>query len=381
MQLSYTNIESFIKPIFMGLNAVKMNNWKILRLGQLKSLISTIYGIIHSQSLEYAQIARHMPTDTTHEHAKKRVYRLVNNEDLDMGILMVIWCKFIVKSLYSFREYVLVMVDITWVNGEKYIKAAIPFMSRCIPIGFLRFTDDDVRKGTSQNDIEESFFTWIRMTLWDHKVVVIADRGFRRARLLLFLKELGLHYVIRICGNVWVSTSPTSREQYTGILGSIKLRIEERKYMKNASLQKELKVPINLMLGKIKAKKGKKIDPWYIATDLDDLDKAYSYYEKRMWIEEMFRDLKSRFHWCEYKAESPEAREMLTFCLMISYTIVLLLGYQVQKTNRQALVSSYGKSSITWLGISYLNHRKASSSQLFRQIRRRLGLVTTKMAA
>jgi len=159
MQLSYTNVESFIKPIFMSLNAVKMNNWKVLRLGQLKSFISTIYGIIHSQSLEYAQIARHVPTDTTHGHAKKRVYRSVNNEDLDMGLLKVVWCRFIVKLLYGFQEYVLVMVDITWVNGEKYIKAAIPFMSRCIPIGFLRFTDDDVRKGTSQNDIEESFFT------------------------------------------------------------------------------------------------------------------------------------------------------------------------------------------------------------------------------
>jgi hypothetical protein len=178
-----------------------------------------------------------------------------------------------------------------------------------------------------------------------------------------------------------VSTSPTAREQYTGILGSIKLRIGERKYLRNVSLQQDLKVPTNLMLGKIKAKKGKKIDPWYIATDLDDLDKAYGYYEKRMWIEEMFRDLKSRFHWCEYKAQTPEGREMLTFCLMVSYTIVLLLGHQVQKTNRQSLVSSYGKSSITWLGISYLNHKKASSSELFRQVRRRLGLVSPKMAA
>jgi hypothetical protein len=99
MQLSYTNVESFIKPIFMSLNVLKMKNWKVLRLGQLKSFISTIYGINHSQSLEYAQIARHVPTDTTHGHAKKRVYRLVNNADLDMGLLMVIWCKFM-----SFRR-------------------------------------------------------------------------------------------------------------------------------------------------------------------------------------------------------------------------------------------------------------------------------------
>ena len=84
-----------------------------------------------------------------------------------------------------------------------------------------------------------------------------------------------------------------------------------------------------------------------------------------MWIEEMFQDLKSRFHWCRYKVETPQRREHLTFCLMISYTIVALLGYQVEKTGRAPLVSSYGKSSITWLGIGILNHRKASGVGTF----------------
>ena len=57
---------------------------------------------------------------------------------------------------------------------------------------------------------------------------------------------------------------------------------------------------------------------------------------------------------------------------MVSYTMVALLGYQFHKTNRAPLVSSYGKSSIIWLGIGILNHRKASASTLFRQIQRRL---------
>jgi hypothetical protein len=368
----------------MSLNILQMRSHRLLKLQTLKAMIFTIYGIVHSQSLEYARIARHVPTDTSHHHTKKRIYRFMNNKDIDMGLLMVVWCKFIVGLLYSLAEYVPVMVDITWVNGEKYIKAAIPFFSRGIPIGFLRFTDEDVRKmtkGMSQNDIEEAFFTWIRLTLWDYKVVVIADRGFRRASLLAFLRELGLHYVIRLCGNVWISTRKGAKNQYSGILGNISLRVGERKYMRDISLQQSLMVLTHLVLGKVKAEKGKKIEPWYIATDFDDLDKAYGYYEKRMWIEEMFRDLKSRFQWCGYRAESPEAREMLTFCLMVSYTIVLFLGYQVSRTNRQALVASYGKSSITWLGIGFLNHKKASASALFCQVRRRLGLVADKIAA
>ncbi|MFC1719241.1 hypothetical protein ACFL6S_36660 [Candidatus Poribacteria bacterium] len=142
---------------------------------------------------------------------------------------------------------------------------------------------------------------------------------------------------------MWASTHKNAREEYSGILGERRLRAGERKYLRNALYQKTLQVPTHLVLGRLKAEKGKKIEPWYIATDLNDLNKAYELYRKRFWIEEMFRDFKSRFHWCGYKVETEERRETLTFCLMVSYTIVALLGYQMEKTNRAPLVSSYGK--------------------------------------
>jgi hypothetical protein len=283
--------------------------------------------------------------------------------------------------LYGIRTYLPVLVDITWVNGEKYLVAAIPFLFRSIPISFRRFTDEEIRKGTSQNLIENAFFEWLRDTLSDYRIVIIADRGFRRASLLKHLGEIGLDYIIRVAGNVWASTSDTARDKYSGILGEINLKAGERRYMHNAVYHKTLQISTHLVLGRLPAEKGKKIEPWYIATSLSDLDRAYDLYRKRMWIEEMFRDLKSRFHWCRYKVETPQRREHLTFCLMVSYTVVVLLGYQVEKTGRAPLVSSYGKSSITWLGIGILNHRKVSASMLFCQIRRRFDRIACQLAA
>lgn len=371
MELSYTNVECFIKPIFSHLHVY-----------QLRNLILVVYGIIHSRSLECAEIARHVPTRTDHHHTKKRIHRFLDNENVDLSLLMKCWCKFmVVILLYGLRTYLPVIVDITWVCGEKYLVASIPFLFRCIPIAFRRFTDEEIGKGTSQNLIENAFFEWLHDTLIDYRVVIIADRGFRRASLIEHLRGLGLHYVIRVCGNVWISTSKDAKEKYCGILGSIKLQAGERRHIYNALYHQTYRVPTHLVLGMLKAEKGKKVEPWYIATDLSNLDKAYAYYERRMWIEEMFRDFKSRFHWCKYKVETERRREMLTFCLMVSYTIVALLGYQVLKTNRQSRISSYGKSSIIWLGIGILNHKRDSASALFRQIRRRYGLIAEVKAA
>jgi hypothetical protein len=396
--LSYNNVERFIKPVFSHLGV-----------HQLRNLVLIVYGIMHSRSLECAEIVRHVPTQTNHHHTKKRIHRFLDNENVDLSVLMKCCCRFVAMMLlysFSFRTYLPVLVDITWVNGEKYLVAAIPFFYRSIPIAFRRFTDEEIRSGTSQNLIEEAFFSWLKDALSGYEVVIVADRGFRRASLLKYLRQLELHYVIRVCGNVWISTHENARmsgcrlqetrRKHSGILGDIKLKAGERIGIHNATYQKTLQVPTNLILGRLEAErakklmarriktkgsKKKKLEAWYIATDLNDLNMAYCLYEKRMWIEEMFRDFKSRFHWCGYKVETEERREMLTFCLMVSYTIVALLGYQVQKTGRAPMVSSYGKSSITWLGISILNHRKASASALFRQIRRRRDRFAYKYAA
>ena len=174
MQLSYTNVECFIKFIFSHLGV-----------HQLRNLALIVYGIIHSRSVECAEIARHIPTETNHHHTKKRIYEFLDNKRVDWEALMRIWCKFVVVILlYGVRTYLPVIVDITWVNGEKYLVAAIPFLFRSIPIAFRRFTDEEIRKGTSQNLIENAFFMWLKDTLEKYRVVIIADRGFRRASLL-----------------------------------------------------------------------------------------------------------------------------------------------------------------------------------------------------
>jgi len=93
MELSYNNVERFIKPIFSQLG-----------FHQLGNLVLVVYGIIHCRSLECAQIARYVPTQTSHHHTKKRIYEFLNNDRIDWEQMMCIWCRLLVAILlYSFR--------------------------------------------------------------------------------------------------------------------------------------------------------------------------------------------------------------------------------------------------------------------------------------
>ena len=244
MQLSYNNAERFIKPIFSQLG-----------FHQLRNLILVVYGIILCRSLECAQIAGHVPTQTSHHHTRKRIYEFLNNDRVDWEQMMSIWCRFIVAILlYSVRTYLPVIVDITWVNREKYLMAAIPFLSRSIPIVFRRFTDEEIRKGTSQNLIENAFCTWLSRVLSGYRVVIIADRGFRRASLLIHLRELGLDYVIRVCGNVWASTGKNAGDKYTGILGDVRVKAGTRRYFRNATYHKTEQIITHPVIGETESR-------------------------------------------------------------------------------------------------------------------------------
>ena len=87
MHISYT-IEKFIKLVFSHLHFY-----------QLRNLTMVVYGIIHSRSLECAEIVRHAPTDTRRHHVKKRIHRFLDNKDIDLPVLMKCWCEFVAVVL------------------------------------------------------------------------------------------------------------------------------------------------------------------------------------------------------------------------------------------------------------------------------------------
>ncbi|OLT60142.1 hypothetical protein [Moorena bouillonii] len=55
-------------------------------------------------------------------------------------------------------------------------------------------------------------------------------------------------------------------------------------------------------------------EPWYILTNLMDLDLAIRAYQKRFDIEEMFRDFKAGGYNLEGSKLKPQQREYSTYC-------------------------------------------------------------------
>src|SRR5512143_1553157 len=122
-----------------------------------------------------------------------------------------------------------------------------------------------------------------RLLLESASLVVLADAGFGQTELIRWLQERQIAYVIRLRAETLV--------HYRGKtfpLGSLDT-LEGVPILLSQVDYRDLKpVRLNLVI----SRQGDKL--WYLGTSFTDAEQAVGWYKKRFWIEEMFRDLKSR---------------------------------------------------------------------------------------
>jgi hypothetical protein len=87
---------------------------------------------------------------------------------------------------------------------------------------------------------------------------------------------------------------------------------------------------------------------WYLGTSFSDADQAVAWYKKRFWIEEMFRDLKSRLGLGRARLKDEHRLTRLLLGYLIAYLILCLIGLKAPSRWHDYLASR-GRASFVWL--------------------------------
>lgn len=109
-------------------------------------------------------------------------------------------------------------------------------------------------------------------------------------------------------------------------------------------------------------------EPWYLVTNLPDTKMTISAYQRRMWIEEMFGDLKKNgFDLERTMLWHPARLSRLTMAVALIYVWLFSLGSQVIKNSLRKIVDHPCRRdlSIFQIGFRYiewlmLNHQPFS---------------------
>lgn len=312
-----------------------------LRKAQRENMGRSVAALLAGQDAHLSAVARDFEGSPAFKYRLKRFDRFIGNNRVKTWECFKALVPVILKLADRMSGYLPVVIDHTDVGKDlRVLYAAVLFGRRALPLLFYVFNKRNVRH--SQNKIEESLLAHLKQLVPTRlKIVIVADRGFGRVSLFRFIESLNWHYVIRIKGTVTINGRQLLRDA------------KEEFFRKDVTYHKTARHVLNLV-----SLTAGTDDPWYLATTLDDGVLVKSIYEKRMKIEELFRDQKWHVGMVVPTTRNVGRFSRLLFIVLLASLVLILLGKQVQRypTLVRSIIADPTKAGLLWLAIQALLH-------------------------
>jgi hypothetical protein len=254
------------------------------------------------------------------DSAVNRIYRLLRNQRVDYLEFATRWVDLLTRRP---DRRVLIAIDWTeWHHDLRLLVAAMVTGKRAIPI-FVQGWKKLVAS-RSQNTRENTFARCLAEIVRRTGVTatILCDRGFRRVSWILLLQTLGLGFVVRLMDDVVVEIEPGT----SCPLGAIILRPGQVLDLGLVLLRADGAVTVRIV-GYLAPDAH---EPWWVPTsETGSAKDVLSLYDRRMTVEEQFRDTKGRrfgakLFWTQFR--DVEALSRFVTLLAVSLPIWMLAG-------------------------------------------------------
>src|SRR4051812_45011873 len=245
-------------------------------------------------------------------------------------------------------------------SKHRLLMVGLAYRRRAIPIAWSWVRSE---KGHSSAYKQRALLGYVWGLVPDGaRVSVLGDNEFGAVALMKQLEEWGWYYVLRQKCNHLVREE--EEEEGWEPMGELIQRAGQTRWMENVFLSRLHAHRTNLVLH---WKRGQK-EPWLLATNLMSSREALSAYKKRMWIEELFADLKGH----GFDLESTRLRRFgrlsrLTLAVAMLYVWLVVYGAEVVKRGQRRLVdrSDRRDHSLFRLGYNMLDRCLAQGVRPF----------------
>ena len=326
-----------LENIFAWLHThVKMHEKRRRTLGHL------VVSAMLLRGMGVLALGRAMKTDTSPKHAIKRVWRFLRNDKVEHEAVQ----RALFEQFIPVEGPIVILVDWTDLYPHTQLVFALPRDGRALP--FLSITI--AKEGGVGSRIASETQALERLAAWipeGREVVVVADRGFGNRRWMEGVDARGWFFVVRLSRNFNVDT-----EGYMGNLHEMRFRPRQRPRDYGwGFIGEQAEVEGRLV---VQYSRGY-AEPWFLATNLKD---AFStvivrYYQRRMWIEAMFRDWKNR-QWGmgldAVRLSQADRHDRLFIVLALAYIFLCACGAFAEHTGlAQALKANTRKDRVMTL--------------------------------
>jgi hypothetical protein len=327
------------------------------RITRVQNLAWLVTGIYASKSVHLSKVASKIPGEALLVSATRRLDRFLENKEFRVRE----WYEPIAKKLVEQRvgqEYRLIVDGSKVGFGHQFLVITLAYRRRAIPLVWMWVR---CGRGHSTSGRQLALLSYIhRLLAEDAQVLLLGDSEFGAIEVLKQLDKWGWKYVLRQKGSHLVREN----EQNPWIsLRSCIAKAGESIWLGQRQLTQLHAYSVNVLAH---WKIGEK-EPWLLATNLPSLREALRAYERRMWIEEMFGDLKSN----GFDLESTHLRSVfklhrLTFAVVLLFLELLTSGSKIVKNGLRYLVDRADRRDLSLFRIGlYMRERHLANSTSF----------------
>jgi hypothetical protein len=328
-----------------------------LRLSQAKTLAALVTAALGVQRVSLANIGRRMLGSAKHQI--KRCWRFCANDRVETADAM----RGIIARLLKKRSQPLI-VALDWVDikGFQTLVASAVLKGRSTPICWASTTAHEYEGHKSRNAFEESLLLVLRSMVPESiKVILLADRGFGRCALAAFCRRNRFSYLIRIQPKVNVKF-----KNFDGKLLDYPVFKGIAKVLKDVAYRSDGAVTQNVVVRWRKNLPPRRDECWFLMTDLSGTaSELCALYGRRMTIEQLFRDHKSKRNgWSlrDTQLTEPARLDRLLLILAIAYLLLCGIGLIAQSTLKSSAWSSSSRDTASIFQIGLLMVEKITAS-------------------
>jgi len=327
------------------------------RITRRQNLAWLLAGIFQSKSVHLSKVASKIPGKAMLVSITRRLDRFLENSEFRVRD----WYEPIAKGLLAQRagQQYRLLVDGSKVGfGHQFLVVALAYRRRAIPLVWMWVRSS---RGHSTSGRQLALLSYIYKLLpADANVMVLGDSEFGAVDVLKQLDQWHWKYVLRQKGSHLVREN----DQSPWIaLGSLLTQAGQSLWLGERQLTQAHAYLVNVLAH---WKIGEK-EPWLLATNLPSLREALRAYEHRMWIEEMFGDLKNNgFDLESTHLHSVFKLHRLTFAVVLLFLELVASGSKIIKNGMRHLVDRSDRRDLSIFRIGlYMRERHLANSHNF----------------
>jgi hypothetical protein len=305
---------------------------------RLANLLFMMRGLFLARSVQLDHIARKMPSRAKKLSSVKRFRRFLDNPLVQVRAWYDPFARWTLLSVGSGGAIHLIIDSTKIAFGFRLVMVSVAYRRRSLPIAWMWALGT---RGQTSTCVQTALLSHVRKLLpFGVPVSLVGDSEFGRPLLIAQLQEWGWDYALRQPGDHWLWWQGNGQwQRLDSFLDAPGCRWLGWTWLTQAHDQLTHMV--------VYWRKGEK-QPWFLATNQRTVRATIRLYRRRMWIEQMFADLKSH----GFDLESSHLRSFLrlgrlTLIVCLLYLWLLALGRHVEIARLVDLVDRHDRHDLS----------------------------------